>query len=163
MIHCLKFNPNFQDKLDAFFKKVFRSNGFIYDPDRKHNDLRNINTVFVDSGGGFWFLIKDNEIIGTAGLKITDNIKKIGELKCMYILPDFQGQGFGQLLIEKILTESKQIKLKYIRLDVKINADKAIRLYRKNGFYDIQRYNDNKNDVIFMEKDLKNYGIQHRI
>ena len=151
MINCIKYNSVIQDKLDTFFAKAFKSCGFLYDPDNMHNDLKNINAVFVDSGGVFWILMQDHEVIGTAGLKIIDYAEKIGELKCMYVFPDFQGKGLGQLLIDKILTESRLIKLKYIRLDVKNSADKAIKLYRKNGFYEIPGYNDNKNDVIFME------------
>ena len=141
-----------QNKLDNFFEKAFESCGFSYEPDGKHNDLRNIKIVFADAGGGFWGLLQNGLVIGTAGLKVLDNLKSIGELKCMYILPEFQGKGLGQLLIDKIVLESKKIKLKRIRLDVRTKADRAINLYRKNGFYEIPKYNDNINDVLFMEK-----------
>jgi putative acetyltransferase len=153
-MECIEYSLIIQDKLDAFFEKAFKSCGFLYDPDKKHNDLRNINNVFVDTGGGFWILMQNDFVIGTVGLKIIDNSSRIGELKCMYVLPDFQGKGLGQVLMNKIYLESKQRQLSKIRLDVKIHADKAINFYRKNGFCDIPRYNDNKNDVIFMEQSI---------
>ncbi len=141
-----------QNKLDNFFEKAFESCGFNYEPDGKHNDLRNIKEVFENTGGGFWGLLQNDSVIGTVGLKVIDNFKMIGELKCMYILPEYQGKGLGQLLIEKIILESKKVQLERIRLDVKTHADRAIYLYRKNGFYEIPKYNDNRNDVFFMEK-----------
>jgi putative acetyltransferase len=150
----IDYSPLIQDKLDSFFEKVFKSNGFLYDPDKKHNDLRNINKAFVDRGGGFWGLMQNNCVVGTVGLKIIDNSLRIGELKCMYILTDFQGKGLGQVLMNKFFLESRKRQLNTIRLDVKIQADKAINLYRKNGFYEVPRYNDNYNEVFFMEKKI---------
>jgi ribosomal protein S18 acetylase RimI-like enzyme len=153
IMECVYYSPLYQDKLDTFFEKVFKSNGFLYDPGKEHNDLRNINKIFVDSGGGFWILKQNDFVVGTVGLKIIDNVTRIAELKCLYVLPEFQGKGLGQVLIAKMLLESKQRNLNKIRLDVKIRADKAIKLYRKNGFYDIERYNGNKKSgVVFMEK-----------
>lgn len=143
-----------QDKLDDFFDKAFKACGFLYEPDTIHKDLRNIKDIFESLGGGFWGFFQNELIIGTAGLKVIDRLEQIGELKCMYLLPEYQSIGFGQLLMEIILGESQNRQLKKIRLDVKVENIKAINFYRKNGFYEIQRYNDNKNHVFFMEKTL---------
>ena len=151
----IDYNLIGQDKLDDFFEKAFKASGFLYEPDTVHKDLRNIKEVFESSGGGFWGLLHNDLIIGTVGLKVNDSSEKIGELKCMYLLPEYQGKGLGQLLIKKILIESKNRQFKKIRLDVKIQSNKAISIYRKNGFYEIPKYNDNKNDVLFMEKILE--------
>ena len=148
----IDFTSELQNEFDSFFEQAFASCGFLYDPDGVHEDLRNIQSVFANPGGGFWALFQNDLIAGTAGLKVIDNINMIGELKCMYVLPDLQGKGLGQKLIDKVFLESRNRKLKTIRLDVKVDADRAVRLYRKNGFYEIPRYNDNANDVFFMEK-----------
>lgn len=153
-LNCINHNQTSPDKLDAFFDKVFPENGFLYEPRTVHNDLKNISAVFEKNGGSFWLLIKDETIVASAGLKVIDRVHHIGELKCMYVLEDMQAQGCGQKLLDKICFEAKLIPLNKIRLDVKVQANKAIGLYRKNGFYEIERYNDNRNDVLFMEKDL---------
>jgi len=96
-------------------------------------------------------LFDNNTKIGTAGLKIIDKIKNIGELKCMYVLSEYHGQGFGFQLLEKVKEVAIHKGITIVKLDVKKNADKAIHLYVKSGFDEIPRYNDNQNDIIFME------------
>ena len=154
-LDCIDYNDTIQDKLDRFFVNSFKSCGFSYEPLTNHVDLRNINTIFVNTGGGFWIIVQNDLIVGSAGLKIIDEIKGIGELKCMYVLPNQQKRGLGQKLLDKVLQESKCRDLNLIRLDVKVGADRALKLYMKNGFYEIPRYNDNQNDVIFMEKKIE--------
>ncbi|HOT15290.1 MAG TPA: GNAT family N-acetyltransferase [Bacteroidales bacterium] len=148
-----------QDKLDGFFHEAFQSCGFAYEPEGKHSNLRNIDEFFVKTGGGFWVLMQENNVVGSAGLFIYNKEQLIGELKCLYLLPSIQGKGYGQLMMKKVIEEAKHRKLHYLRLDVKQNAFKAINLYHKNSFYEIDRYNGNPNDVIFMELNLKNQSI----
>ena len=148
------YSATSHNKLDNFFHEAFQSCGFTYEPDRKHNSLRNINEAFIETEGGFWVLMQDNKVVGTAGLFIYNKEQRIGELKCMYLLPAMQGKGYGQLLMKRVIEEAKQRGLHYLRLDVKRNAFKAINLYKRNGFYEIDRYNGNPNDVIFMELTL---------
>jgi len=154
-VNCIDFNEKYQNELDSFFNKAFNSCGFFYEPLTKHVDLRNIKKVFIDTGGGFWILIEDSLVVGTVGLKPVDITKGIGELKCMYVLPNKQRNGFGQILLEKVFEELVKQNFNLLRLDVMIHANKAISLYKKNGFYEIQKYNDNPNKVLFMEKRIK--------
>lgn len=140
-----------QGALDLFFENVFFENGFAYDPIAVHRDLQNIPSVFLSNGGGFWMLFENEKIVGSAGLKIIDDQKKEGELKCMYVLSQYKGRGFGGMLIEKVKDEALHRKISVIKLDVKRSAQSAICFYVKNGFYQIPRYNENQNDVIFME------------
>jgi ribosomal protein S18 acetylase RimI-like enzyme len=148
------YSATSQNKLDKFFHEAFQSCGFTYEPEEMHSNLRNIDDFFVKTGGGFWVLMQDNNLVGTAGLFIYNKEQRIGELKCMYLLPALQGKGNGQLMIKRVIEEAKQRELHYLRLDVKRNATKAINLYHRNGFYEIDRYNGNPNDVIFMELTL---------
>jgi ribosomal protein S18 acetylase RimI-like enzyme len=151
MITCVEYSSIHQEILEEFCDEVFAANGFSFDPINLHKDLRNINKVYVENGGGFWLLIEDYKVVGAGGLKLLNHLDRIGELKCLYVRPAYQGKGLGQQLVEKIKHEAKIQNLRAIRLDVKTNAHRAIALYKKNGFYDIERYNTNTNDVVFME------------
>lgn len=157
MIECIEYTFVGQDKLDIFFENAFYSNGFTFDPQEKHKELRNIAETYIKHGGGFWVLLDKDLVVGTVGLKIIDKNNKIGELKCMYLLKEYQGKGLGQMLIDKIIIESKKREIDCLRLDVKKSADKAIKLYKRNGFYEIPRYNENKNEVLFMETKINKW------
>lgn len=154
MIQCIEYSPLFQEKLDRFFSKAFESNGFTYEPEGRHADLRKTTPLFIEPGGNFWLLMNGQKTVGTAGLKIIDHANRTGELKCLYILPEFQGKGLAKLLIDTLILQCKKVNVRSIHLDVKTEAEIAIKLYRKYGFNEIPRYNDNPNEVLFMELKL---------
>ena len=60
-------------------------------------------------------------------------IKHVGKLT-IGILPDFQSQGLGSMLMKKALEYSKLNKLRRIELFVFASNIKAINLYKKFGF-----------------------------
>jgi ribosomal protein S18 acetylase RimI-like enzyme len=152
MIQCVDFETQFQNKADIFFELAFSASGFKYEPVGKHKALRNIQKIFQETGGGFWILMHDEQVIGTTGLmKVND---KTGELKCLYVLPKLMRKGLGKMLMEKVIEESKARGFEVLRLDVKKEALPAINLYLRYGFQEIPRFNDNQNKLIFMQLNL---------
>lgn len=156
MVESIKYSDYIsatQHELDCFFSKAFETNGFKYDPEKNHTDLRNIYSVFCNAGGTFFIARNNKQVIGTIGVKIMKE-GNIAEIKCLYVLPDFKGLGIGKELLLRAIKFVKSKKIKSLKLDVKKQAISAIELYRKNSFYEIPRYNNNTNDVLFMQLDL---------
>ena len=61
----------------------------------------------------------------------------------------------GETLVEKIITEAREIGYSYMVLDTFPFLQNAIRLYKKIGFYEIESYNDSPLDTsIYMKLDL---------
>jgi GNAT superfamily N-acetyltransferase len=78
------------------------------------------------------------KIAGCACLrKIGENI---GEIKRMYVRPEFRKKGIGRALIETIINEASNIGYSKIRLDSAPFAKEAYTLYRVCGFQDIEPY-----------------------
>ena len=83
---------------------------------------------------------------------ITD---EIGELKRMYVKPEFQKKGIGQELLNQSVSFAKQAEYKKIRLDTLEHMTPAMNLYIKNGFYKIEAYYFNPIfNAIYFEKIL---------
>ena len=97
------------------------------------------------------FLFK--EIAGIIALKSLS--EAVGEVKRLNVHPKFRGRGFGELLLKHLLEYASKNKFKKIRLDSIMKHKPALHLYKKYGFYEIFRYNDNPNADIFMEVKLK--------
>ncbi len=94
--------------------------------------LRNPNSIF-------YFVYADNRLIGY--LKInqlqaqTDVKSKEGiELERIYIKDEFQGQGYGALLIQKLRKIGIQAKRRFLWLGVWEKNVKAIQFYQRHGF-----------------------------
>ena len=83
--------------------------------------------------GGFIFLLKeDDTIIGTAGLfKVNDEEY---ELIKMFVLPQYRGKKFGDLLLQQCIRKAKETNVPKIILYSNSRLQTAIRLYERYGF-----------------------------
>jgi GNAT superfamily N-acetyltransferase len=64
----------------------------------------------------------------------------IGEIKRMYVRPEYRRQGFGKALMEQLLEEADRIGYRHLRLDSARFMESAHQLYRSYGFAEIDPY-----------------------
>ena len=106
------------------------------------------------NNGCFWCLIDDNNVIGTIAIRKIDDAKRIVELKRMFVLPEFQGKGYGRLFLEHAVKSAREQKYQKICLDTRKQFSVAQHLYRSVGFQETERYNDNEHAELYFEMDL---------
>lgn len=152
---CISYNKGLQDKLEVFFELIYASRGVKLKIEGVHADIRNIEGIYQVTGGDFLLLIDQENVIGAIGLTMIDKENGIGEIKRFNVLSLFQGKGYGRLLMAHLLREAAAKGLQKLRLDTTKKSTKAISLYHKFGFYEIERYNENPFAEIFMEITLK--------
>ena len=81
--------------------------------------------------------------------------KKNCEMKRLYVRPQFRGKNIGKLLVQKIITDAKEIGYSYMLLDTLPFLEKAIHIYEQFGFYTIDCYNNSPMSTsIYMRLDL---------
>ena len=66
--------------------------------------------------------------------------EEIGEIKRMYIRPEFRGNGLGRELLQQLLKDSKELGFSTIRLDTVRFMIMAQNLYRSAGFIEREEY-----------------------
>ena len=116
-------------------------------------DLDNIQEHYLNNKGIFLVLLDRQKVVGSGAIRYLEN--DICELKRMWILKAYHGQGWGKRISEILLTFAKEKGYKKIRLDL-ANAEKqkqAIAFYKSLDFYSIPRYNSSPCQV-FMEKTI---------
>ncbi|MFX0059659.1 MAG: GNAT family N-acetyltransferase [Candidatus Hodarchaeota archaeon] len=64
----------------------------------------------------------------------------IGEIKRMFILPEFRGNGFGKVLLEKLLEKGKEFGCSTFILDTGKFMKSAQHIYRLAGFQNSPEY-----------------------
>jgi GNAT superfamily N-acetyltransferase len=82
----------------------------------------------------------------------------IGEIKRMYVRPEYRRQGLGRALLDRLLAEADEIGYKHIRLDSARFMHEAHQLYQSRGFAEIQPYEGSEippefqQNWVFMER-----------
>ena len=69
-------------------------------------------------------------MIGTIAIRKIDDGKRIVELKRMFVLPEFQGNGYGRLLLEHAVKSAQEQKYQKMCLDTRKQFSVAQHLYR---------------------------------
>ena len=107
--------------------------------------------------GVVYLLSVDGDIAGM--LALTKLNKIMGELHRMWIRPEFRGNGYSRLLLQRVLEAGREMGLSVFRLSTPRFASAAQHLYRKNGFVEIDEYPETEVAAplrklwIYMEKD----------
>jgi len=100
-----------------------------------------------------FFLIRDNGTpAGCGGVQLfgTD----YGEIKRMYVRPQFRGSGFGKLMLEHLSDYARSRGVGLLRLETGIHQHAAIGLYESVGFQRIPPFGEYQDDPLsrFYEK-----------
>lgn len=97
----------------------------------------------------------NREIVGFAGIML---IAGEAELLNIAVRKDFQGQGVGQLLLEKVMEKGRTEGAGRMLLEVRRSNIPAIKLYHKNRFSVLGHrkdyYSNPTEDAIIMENNL---------
>ena len=116
------------------------------------DDMYNIEMVYLDNYGEFLIGELDGTFVAMGALRRTSAER--AEIKRMRVHPDYQGRGFGQLILNELIARALVIGYKTLHLDTSILQVAAQKLYEKNGFCEVGRDNYGGLEVILYEKQL---------
>ena len=102
-----------------------------------------------------FFVLRSGGIAaGCGGVKLFGTV--YGEIKRMYVRPQFRGLGFAKLMLDHLSDYAWAQGLALLRLETGIHQHEAIGLYERMGFHQISPFGDYKEDPLslFYEKSL---------
>jgi len=117
-------------------------------------ELAGLPGKYAPPEGRLLLAFQDGQLAGCVALR------KIGEgvceMKRLFVRPDFHGKGLGRRLIDQVVKEAREIGYQRMRLDtLPPRMNKAIELYRRIGFKEIDPYYENPvPGALFMELQL---------
>jgi GNAT superfamily N-acetyltransferase len=102
----------------------------------------------------FFLIRSDGTPAGCGGIKLFG--AEYGELKRMYVRPQFRGAGLGKLLINHLAAYACRQGVALLRLETGIYQQEAIGLYERMGFQRIPPFGAYKPDPLslFYEKPI---------
>jgi putative acetyltransferase len=102
----------------------------------------------------FFLLRSDGTPAACGGVQLFGSA--FGELKRMYVRPQFRGLGFGRLMLDHLADYTRTQGITRLRLETGIHQHAAIGLYERMGFYRIPPFPPYKEDPLslYYEKQL---------
>jgi len=114
-----------------------------YPPESRHGF--SVERLIADAVA-FFVLRADGRPAGCGGIKLVG--REYGELKRMFVRPEFRGAGFGEMLVEHLAAHALAHGIALLRLETGIHQQAAIRLYERLGFRRIPPFGPYTNDPV---------------
>ena len=110
------------------------------------HDMDDMQQTYFDNDGVFLVMSDDDQIIGTGAIRKIDDT--ICELKRVWLLFEYHGQGLGYRMIQELFAFAREKRYQRMRLETdRYYQNRAFDLYKRLGFYEIPRYSDDQDDV----------------
>jgi ribosomal protein S18 acetylase RimI-like enzyme len=117
-------------------------------------ELATLPGAYAPPPGRLLLARRGAEVAGCVGLRPLDAAR--GEMKRLYLRPQFRGHGMGRRLAEAVIAEARAIGYASLVLDSLASMRAARALYDSLGFREIPAYYDNPlPGVLYAELDLR--------
>ena len=159
---AIKITPIKQHQIDEVKQIIIKVCLEIWDELLTEDDLKRYDSMshieeleshYFGNNGTFLVLLDENRVVGSGAIRKLDD--ETCELKRMWFLKEYRGKGYGLQMVQMLFDFAKQAGYEKVRLDLanKECQSRALKFYRKLGFYPIERYNDSPCEVL-MEMSL---------
>jgi GNAT superfamily N-acetyltransferase len=135
--------------LDAYFQELEARFERGFDASADHSAPAGAMTP---PSGLFVIARLDGEAVGCGGFKRVG--KTTGEIKRVWTAPSARGLGIARRVVRTLEAAAREVGLKTLRLDTNRALTEAHALYRKEGYREIARFDDNPYADHWFEKQL---------
>ena len=110
------------------------------------DDLRDVQAHYFARRGTFLVALDEGRVIGTGAIRVID--EKTCELKRMWLLEAYHGEGIGYRVIQQLLEFARGAGYEKIRLETGLRQQRAIKFYQRVGFQIISMPADAEDDLM---------------
>lgn len=152
MFTLRRYEPTDQEAVAYLHVHALQQTGAYLGRGPWDDDIYAIEEVYLKKQGEFLIGEYDGLFVAMGALKRTGPER--AEIKRMRIHPDYQGRGYGQIMLDELEARARTSGYRTLHLDTSILQMPARRLYEKNGYYEVGRAMYQALEVILYEKQL---------
>ena len=118
----------------------------------QRDNPQKIQAILQARASGLWVATLAGKAVGCVVLRELPSIRRAAECKRLYVQPQARGRGIAEKLMDSLEDFARSQGVEFIYLDSYGDLKTAIALYRKRGYEECERYNDNPQATIFLRK-----------
>uniref|UniRef100_A0A832M2S5 GNAT family N-acetyltransferase n=1 Tax=Oscillatoriales cyanobacterium SpSt-402 TaxID=2282168 RepID=A0A832M2S5_9CYAN len=115
-------------------RSVLTEYGLGWEPDAADQDVLNVETAYLTTGGEFWVIEQSTNIVGTGAYYPISRGENAVEIRKMYLLPVARRQGLGRFLLEQLETAIAARGFEQIWIETASVLQEAVKLYEISGY-----------------------------
>lgn len=142
------------ENVKILFREYVNMLGINLDFQDFENELNTLPGKYSSPKGRIYIAYYNDKLAGCIALRSFE--KNSCEMKRLFVRPEFRGHNIGGLLVDKIISDAKEIGYEFMFLDTLTSLKSAVSLYKKKGFQEVNPYYDNPlDDVLYFKLNLK--------
>ena len=153
MFTLRRYQPSDMEAVEYLHVYAIQQSGAYLGRGPWDDDVYAIEEAYLNKQGEFLIGEWDGSFVAMGALRRTSPER--AEIKRMRVHPDYQGRGFGQLILTELIARARALGYKTLHLDTSVLQVPAQKLYEKNGFYEVSRDIHHNLEVILYEKQLE--------
>lgn len=118
----------------AVISYVLSEYGLGWEPDGADKDVLQVEASYLATGGEFWVIEHESQIVGTGAYYPIHRGKKAVEIRKMYLLPSVRGLGLGKYLLEQLELAIASRGFEEIWIETASVLVEAVKLYESQGY-----------------------------
>lgn len=116
------------------------------------DSLAEMESLLRKPGAGLWVATVNGEAAGCVVLKADTPEAGVGECKRLYVRERFRRRGLAEALMAALEQKARDAGLRAVYLDTREEFRASVALYRRLGYEEIARYNQNPQATLFFRK-----------
>ncbi len=130
---------------------VLSEYGLPWQPEEADKDVLNIEEYYLATGGEFWVIEHQNQIVGTAAYYPINRGEKAVEIRKMYLLPKVRGLGLGKFLLQQLETAIALRGFEQIWIETASILTEAVKLYESSGYLPTTGVETSRCDLVYVK------------
>ena len=128
------WQPADRQAIAAVIGTVLAEYGLGWEPEQADRDVLEIEKYYLESGGEFWTVEQQGQIVGSGGYYPIERGHQAVEIRKMYLLPTSRGRGLGRFLLAELERSIKQKNFQEIWVETATVLAEAVQLYESSGY-----------------------------
>jgi putative acetyltransferase len=128
------WQPGDRHRAADVIRTVLAEYGLPWQPHSADQDVIAIEDYYLKTGGAFWVVERQGEIVGTSGYYPIHREINAVEIRKMYLLPAARNQGLGAFLLQQLETAIANQGFTGIWIETASILKEAVQLYESRGY-----------------------------